>query len=1618
MADRYWVGGTAAWDGTAGTKWSDTSGGAGGASVPTSVDDVFFTNLSTGTCTISAGNTGAKSINCTGFTGTLTGTAAITVSGNVTLVAGMAYGYSGIMTINATSTFTSAGKSNIGSITFNASVGTFTLADALSLAFDRTFTLTTGTLNLNGFTLTTGIFSSSNANTRSITFGSANIALISTTAATTILIMGNANNFTFTGTGGFTRNMAATATVDFGGSVGFGLITNCPNLTVNAGASTLTITNGSEFKDVNFTGSTCTVQGNYNACGTLTLASGGTYTGLTPSFFVSSTFFSIGKSLGGFGVNGLGITVTLGDALTVVTTGTTRLDAGTLALNNFTLSTGIFNSNNSTTRSISFGSSNIALTSTTAAAAVLEMSTATNFTWTGTGGFTRNMAATASISVGGTAGGTVSNAVNFTINAGASSLTLFTSWLKDVNFTGSTSTISGSANVTGNVTLASGGTYTGFFITCLGGVTQTITSNLKEIANFTINSPGGTVTLADALRVGLVSGSTSVFTLTAGTFNAAGFNVTTGSFSSSNSNTRTLNMGSGTWTITYNGSPDTQVWNITTATGMTLNASTSTINIVCSSNSVIFHGGGLTYNILNLANALVAQPFQRLTFTGSNTFNTLSSSVTAANTFIVFPAGATQTVTNFNFTPAAPVSTVLQSSTPGSTFTLSKASGTVTVSRCLIRDSIATGGATWNATESRNIGNNTGWTITTPANPDRYWVGGTASWDGTAGTKWALTSGGSGGATVPGLVDNAFLNGASGVNTVTIATGNFGATSLNCTGFTGTLAGNSDINIYGNATLGSGSTVTYNGVMSLFATATLTCAGKTLGAVQYNSPGNTLTLGDACTVGTGFAFTLIAGTLNLNGFTLSTGIFSSNNTNTRSITFGSANIALTSTTGLTTVLLMNVATNFTCTGTGGFTRNMAASATVQFGSTSGGSGANAPNLTVNAGASALTITANSWFNNINFTGSTSTVTAAAVLNIAGNLTLATGGTYTGLITSFVGSGTVTSNGKTIGNTTLTGSSLTSLTLGDALTLATTGTFTLTIGTLNLNGFTLSTGIFSSSNTNTRSIWFGSGNIALTSTTAATTVLDMATASNFNWLGTGGFTRNMAATATVQFGSTAGGTVTNAPNLTVNAGASALTITTGSWLANVIFTGSTSTVTASNLNMAGNLTLASGGTYTAVVPTFLASGTVTSVGKGLGTTTVNGSGITVTLADAMTVNVLAQNFTLTQGTINLAGFTLTAPRFSSSGSNTRAINFGSGGGITLTSNDIDLFRMDTATNFTWSGTGGITLTGGGGNGRFDFGSFAGATASNVLDLTVATASGLVVQFTNGSSVRSINCPSGNPSLQTISGVTNLYGNLTLIAGVGSSYAAFDPVFLASATITSAGKTLDNVTVNGSGITVTLADALTLGSASTLTLTQGTFTAANFNVTAGSFSSNNSNTRTLNMGSGTWTLLSAPPPGAWDTTTTTGLTFNPSTSTISVTSAATKAFNGGGLTYYNLNQGGAGQTNISGSNAFNNITNTVQPATLRFTAGTTQTVSNFSLSGTAGNLITINSLTPGSRFTLSKASGTVNAQYLSIQDSNATGGAVWNALTSNGNVNAGNNLGWIFSLAGGNMFLMFI
>jgi hypothetical protein len=85
-------------------------------------------------------------------------------------------------------------------------------------------------------------------------------------------------------------------------------------------------------------------------------------------------------------------------------------------------------------------------------------------------------------------------------------------------------------------------------------------------------------------------------------------------------------------------------------------------------------------------------------------------------------------------------------------------------------------------------------------------------------------------------------------------------------------------------------------------------------------------------------------------------------------------------------------------------------------------------------------------------------------------------------------------------------------------------------------------------------------------------------------------------------------------------------------------------------------------------------------------------------------------------------------------------------------------------------------------------------------------------------------------------------------------------------------------------------------------------------------------------------------------------------------------------------------------------TMTNGTLKLKSGTTNTVGTFVTSGATAK--SLQATTPGSQATISQASGTVTATNISIQDSNATGGAVWNASNDLGNVNLGNNTGWSF------------
>jgi hypothetical protein len=68
-----------------------------------------------------------------------------------------------------------------------------------------------------------------------------------------------------------------------------------------------------------------------------------------------------------------------------------------------------------------------------------------------------------------------------------------------------------------------------------------------------------------------------------------------------------------------------------------------------------------------------------------------------------------------------------------------------------------------------------------------------------------------------------------------------------------------------------------------------------------------------------------------------------------------------------------------------------------------------------------------------------------------------------------------------------------------------------------------------------------------------------------------------------------------------------------------------------------------------------------------------------------------------------------------------------------------------------------------------------------------------------------------------------------------------------------------------------------------------------------------------------------------------------------------------------------------------------------------MTSMELSGTGGALLTVNSSSAGTQATLSIPSGTISGDYLSIQDSAATGGATFNTTNS---VNVSNNSGWNF------------
>lgn len=314
MANRYWVGGSANWDATAGTKWATTSGGAGGASVPTSSDDVFFDAASGAiTCTQTVGIS-FLSINFTGFTGTFasSGSPSISANGNITFGAGMTITSTANLSVNATSTITSNGKTWTGNFNIGATV-TITLADNFTVA---SFTNNGSLCLLNGNNLNV--------------LGSITIIQQTSTGSTII-------NLTGTGTWSGSATLRNNLTINTAGTITIGYVAfSTGTLTYTAGTvvttgSTLTIaasttlnTSGIIWNNINFTanstiallsdlvsigtvdhwmGSTITFNNfNFYIGGNISLSNGRVFNGTTKIIFNTSTSQNIyvdGAYLGG-----------------------------------------------------------------------------------------------------------------------------------------------------------------------------------------------------------------------------------------------------------------------------------------------------------------------------------------------------------------------------------------------------------------------------------------------------------------------------------------------------------------------------------------------------------------------------------------------------------------------------------------------------------------------------------------------------------------------------------------------------------------------------------------------------------------------------------------------------------------------------------------------------------------------------------------------------------------------------------------------------------------------------------------------------------------------------------------------------------------------------------------------------------------------------------------------------------------------------------------------------------------------------------------------------------------------------------------------------------------------
>jgi len=1228
----YWnLAGAQNWSANA---WATTSAGTPSTdNFPLPQDTATFTNAGsvTGTITFDSAITFKSSVDMSART-----TAMTLAFSNSTVWYGDWKNGSGttlsgtaiqILSGGSTQTITSAGKTFSCSITVDTYGGTVQLADALNIGANG-LTVTNGTFTTAGFAITAASLSSSNSNVRAINLGASTVSF---SATGNIINISTSTNLTFNA--GTSQINVTQVGVTFPGA---GQTFYNLSFTSNGGSatSTIAISGANTFNNLSFTAptsagfKTITFLANQTINGTLTCS---TSSAVQRAFLASDTI-GTQRTLT---VNSLSATDT--DFRDIVIAGTA--------------------SGSSPTRAGDCGN-NSGITFPVAKTVYWNLAGSQNWSatgWcTGSGGTpaVNNFPLaqdTAVFDDAGSAGTvTIQLAWNIgTFNAGArtSAVTI-------------TNNVSGGCFLYGNLTLAPGGTYGGIQPYNMGKVgTQTITSNGRGLGNnLNIQRPQTTVVLADALNM---SGRTILHQ--AGTFDAVTYNVTMGTYSGGG--TSTLYMGSGTWTIddvsgTYWAYPTTLY--------------VGTANIVLSGGSTFartFSGGGLYYNKLTIGGTI--DTFT-LTITGNNTFGELASTKTVAHT-IAFGT------TTQNFGKWSVTGTV------GNVVTITGTSTTNLIAGPAVTgvDYLAMGtwGISTNSPGEFYAGaNSTGsaaapvFRTAAPTPRTLYWVGGTGNWSST--TKWSTSSGGASGSAIPTSLDAVNFDSLSNATAYT-ATIDAGVTPLaRCASFTmaGPLTGNVtwsgsvSIAFHGNVSFtATGITRSYVGGMVWAGNSSYTFTTNGLSFASQSTLygiGATWTLGSAFTASS-FDFVVTYGTFSTSAsnYAFTPAVLDSNNSNIRTINLNASTV----TTG-TSVFPWLIITSTNATLNAGTSTII-----IQyFGPTFYGGGLTYYNVSFTSTAiTTVTMIGANTFNNLSLTGRTTVG--------SGGLSLSADQTINGTLT--VSAGTASSYRMQVSSN----------------TLGTTRTLTCAAVSLTDTDFRDITIAGAASPASGTRLGNSKGNSGITFPAAKTVFYRQTGSANWGATGSGSWSATSGgALDATQFPLAQDTAVfpaatypASGSTTTINAAYSIGTIDMSLRTSNTmtLATGTNSLVVIGNWINGTGITLSGTGTLTFAGRT---TQTITSAAKTFTQPiTINTPSGSVTLQDALTMDS-TRTATLTNGTLDLNGFTHTVGASFLTSTGTKNLTF-NGGTLVCPAT---LFNNANPTNFTTTagtGTGTISMT---------------------------------------------------------------------------------------------------------------------------------------------------------------------------------------------------------------------------------------------------------------------------------------------------------------------------------------